>query len=416
MTILHPQRRRQAAIAARSSFVVSALAFTVSVVGAISTDVLPAAAATAGTAQVIEPLVVGVGGGALLTEGDGTTEFSLSLPADAACTGDTANAGYALFGYMIAASADPNDLTFNSEGPNPITLGTPQANFQSPLYDTTHTPYASALTAPAVPATGPGLITNIPAFHLATLIDGSDLLPEGEYNIGIACWHTVTADNPTAVLDKFWNAVITVEIDPAVAGPAGVTWTAEVAPTATEVDLEADPEDEAEVGDEVTLTATVTPDEATGTITFRDDGTALGAAVNVEDGEASFETDDLDLGDHTLTADFTPAAAAVFAPSTSDELEYTILAQGAATTTSTTTGGSSTTSTTTAGGSTTTSTTSVTATTPTTRAGGPTTGVNASNLARTGFSFPIAVWGVLLVILGRMAVLLGRPPRVRRTG
>ena len=92
-------------------------------------------------------------------------------------------------------------------------------------------------------------------------------------------------------------------------------------------------------------------------------------------------------------------------------------------TTSTTKAGGSTTSTTKAGGSTTSTTVAGGATTTTTRPSGTTGGGvssstgGGSSLAQTGTSpLGMAFWAAVLLICGRLAVVLGRPPRIPNRG
>ncbi|HEY4008765.1 MAG TPA: Ig-like domain repeat protein, partial [Acidobacteriaceae bacterium] len=67
---------------------------------------------------------------------------------------------------------------------------------------------------------------------------------------------------------------------------------------------------ETTVTNNVTLTATVTPSNGTGTITFYDGGTALpGATVALSGGTASFSTTQLAPGTHTLTAKYSGDAS-----------------------------------------------------------------------------------------------------------
>ena len=75
------------------------------------------------------------------------------------------------------------------------------------------------------------------------------------------------------------------------------------------------------VGSDLTLTATVAPAEATGTVQFLDGGADLGAATVVA-GVASLRTT-LGGGSHTLTARFTPDAA-TWAPSSSEPVTVEI--------------------------------------------------------------------------------------------
>ena len=57
------------------------------------------------------------------------------------------------------------------------------------------------------------------------------------------------------------------------------------------------------MGQSVTITATVVPSSATGTITFNDGSTAI-ATVTLSGGTASTTTSTLAIGSHSLTADY----------------------------------------------------------------------------------------------------------------
>ena len=95
-------------------------------------------------------------------------------------------------------------------------------------------------------------------------------------------------------------------------------------PAATATSLTADPATQAELGDTVELTATVTPADAAGTITFLDGANPIGGPVAAVGGSASLSTDDLGVGTHALTAAFTPTESDDFAESTSAVLSYLI--------------------------------------------------------------------------------------------
>ena len=88
-------------------------------------------------------------------------------------------------------------------------------------------------------------------------------------------------------------------------------------PEATTTTLSVAPEGDIEEGTEVSLTATVAP-AAAGTVAFRNGEYALGEPVTVENGTATLKTSDLPVGDHSITAVFTPADAAAHLGSTSD--------------------------------------------------------------------------------------------------
>jgi Bacterial Ig-like domain (group 3) len=73
----------------------------------------------------------------------------------------------------------------------------------------------------------------------------------------------------------------------------------------------------------LTLTATITPAEAAGTVQFRDGGTNIGDAVAVSNDTAS-QTTTLAAGSHQLSAVFTPADPALFSQSTSPAVPFVV--------------------------------------------------------------------------------------------
>src|SRR5205814_323217 len=57
-------------------------------------------------------------------------------------------------------------------------------------------------------------------------------------------------------------------------------------------------------GQSVTLTATVTPNTATGTVQFFDGASPLGTTVTISGGSATFTTSSLAVGSHSITASY----------------------------------------------------------------------------------------------------------------
>ena len=78
------------------------------------------------------------------------------------------------------------------------------------------------------------------------------------------------------------------------------------------------------VGTNFTLTATVSPSGATGTVTFHDGATVLGSGT-VDSGIATFTTTSLAAGTHTITATYN--GSSIYAPSTSAAIPVTVSAQ-----------------------------------------------------------------------------------------
>ncbi len=106
------------------------------------------------------------------------------------------------------------------------------------------------------------------------------------------------------------------------------------APISTSTTLVASPSSPSTVGDPVTLTATVTPSSAAGTVQFFNGASAIGSPVTVSSGTASTSTSSLTAGSHSLTAKFTPSSGA-FVTSTSAALAYQVNPAPATSTTTT---------------------------------------------------------------------------------
>ncbi len=285
-----------------------------------------------------------------LANGGSATVFGIRLPVGAACTGDSASGGYRVQSYVVPASVDPNTLTFGVQGPVPVATG---ANYRQPLFTTATTRYVNITTGVAPTPGGGGPIPSTPGFNFAFLgPTGATLLPAGTYNVGLAC--TLGFESATQ-LDKYWNVQITIAADPA-DQPSGITWTVADPPATT------------------TTTTTVAETTTTTTTTTPPPGptTTPPPAVTT--------TSTLPGGATTSSTTSTTLAAAVVPISGSS-----------------TGGGSSTGS---GGGSST--------------GGSPSTSMSGT-LPRTGSSpMAIFVWGALFLVLGRMAILLGRKPEVRQ--
>jgi hypothetical protein len=296
-----------------------------------------------------------------ITTGGSATPFVVRPPAGAACTGDSATGGYRVQGYVVAGNIDPSTLTFQPSPAGPIPVATGAA-FRQPLFTTTTQRYSFITTGIASTAGGPGPLASTPAFSFSYLgSTGATLLPPGTYNVGLAC--TIGPASATQ-LDKYWNVQMTFAADPA--DPAGIKWTVG-APV-------------------VDTTTTTTVDPATTTTT-----TIAGATTTTTTTTSSVPGATTTSTLPRLTTTTVPAAGAATSTSSSSS-STTVVSSGAGTGTGT--GSQS------AVGS----------------GGSPSGGsfpVSAGTLPRTGSSpTALVVWGVLLLIFGRMAILLGRKPRV----
>jgi hypothetical protein len=161
-----------------------------------------AAFGVAGTATVVQS-----NGTTPLNSGGSQTSWTLKLPTGAACSKDTASGQYHVNSYLVNAGtvSDPSTLSFTSTGPS--------QGF--PLVDTTGSAYTAQNTA-----INTGQVPQPPTFNYAVFsIDGrngTQTLPVGTYNEGIAC------STNSGAMDNFWNVQIVIQ---ASAGdPNGETW------------------------------------------------------------------------------------------------------------------------------------------------------------------------------------------------
>lgn len=169
------------------------------------------------------------GGAALLQSGNSATTFTLRLPANAACPGDSANAGWRFQTYMVSGAIDPATLEFGSSGPTGPSTGT-YATFKQPLYTTSFSPIVNRNTADAASANGPGPILGIPDMNFEVHNPGD--VPTGVYNLGIAC--TLGGASATQ-MSNFWNVQMTITADPGGPGNADVLWQNGTVPSAPSI-------------------------------------------------------------------------------------------------------------------------------------------------------------------------------------
>ncbi|MCR2762656.1 HtaA domain-containing protein [Microbacterium sp. zg.B48] len=98
------------------------------------------------------------------------------------------------------------------------------------------------------------------------------------------------------------------------------------APTATSTTLAVSPAATSAPGADILLTATVAP-AASGTVTFFDSGSPLGAPVPLVGDAATFTVEAAAAAAHGFSAAFTPTDAAAFTASTSATVAHTVAAQ-----------------------------------------------------------------------------------------
>jgi hypothetical protein len=160
------------------------------------------AATLNGTATIVNPV-----DNSALSGGGSATVFGVTLPAQAACSGDTATDGYHVYSYLVPQGTAVLALTFVG--------GTPSSGFG--LIDGSGY-YGADNTAPTT-----GQIINIPAdFEWADLLNAGATAAglttgNGKWETGLLC------ANSTGVVTDFWNNEVTFAASKSDSN--GFTWT-----------------------------------------------------------------------------------------------------------------------------------------------------------------------------------------------
>jgi len=175
------------------------------------------------------------------------------------------------------------------------------------------------------------------AAHQHWIISSLAISNDSGTPVGVA----VTPDGKTAyVTNTFGNTVTPITVatshpgTPITVGgsPVGIAITP--APRTTSTHLGVTPASPVGAGTTETLTATITPPMAVGSVQFTDGTTPLGNPVRVAGGTASI-TPTLPVGIHLLTAVFTPTDPTAVSGSTSPTVSYVVNAATGATATTT---------------------------------------------------------------------------------
>jgi hypothetical protein len=165
----------------------------------LTTTVIGTAAAAAavhsGTSSVVAP------DGTPLQSGGSATAFTLRLPENAACPGDSEHHGYLVYGYVAPSNADPGTLTFPG--------GYPSSGLD--LITVHGEPFKTRATAVLT-----GSILQPPGFVWSRYDHHSDVLPPGTYDVGIACAFQY------GHVASYWNTKVTILASST--DPGGFTW------------------------------------------------------------------------------------------------------------------------------------------------------------------------------------------------
>ena len=356
--------------------------------------------------------------GQTITTGGSATAFTVLLPSGAACTGDSASGGYRVHTYMVPAAVDPQTLKFNFLGPNPAGSG---AAYAQPLFrSATGQAFVNVTTGIADVAGGPGLVPTLPGFDFSSTRFVPGYVVPGTYNVGVMCTKALGAE-----VDKYWNVELTFATS-ATDLPNGLTWTVSGGATTTTTTTVA-----AATTTTVAAATTTTVARATTTTVAAATTTTVAAATTTTvvgaAGGTVTPTAPAPGGAYTATYPNCRAGETVtFSQplSTPASVTATCAAVGNATasfTAAPVTAGSYTVNMVGSVSGTKTATfvitTAASPVAPAAPIGGSPSGSSSGTIPATGSSTTaVVVWGILLLVFGRMALLLGREPRVISTG
>ena len=298
----HGRPSRLARVRALTVVGVRAGALVLLLAGAWSLYVASAASAstTNGTATIADPTDVA------LASGGSATNFTVTLPDQAACSGDSATGGYRVFSYMVPRGTSPSTISFST--------GDPSTGYG--FFSSTGTLYESVNTA-----TTTGQIIGIPVFEWGPAVVSYGLLTasasepallytggtSGVWEAGIACanssgtvtdwWNTeITFTSSTSDPDKFvWSAV---------PGPPGSTTSGSTTTTTT--------------GSTSGSTTTTTTGSTSGSTTTTTTGSTSGSTTTTTSGSTSGSTTTTTSGSTSGSTTTTTVAAATQSGSSTD--------------------------------------------------------------------------------------------------
>jgi len=285
--------------------------------------VTPAGPVTVGDTVTLRATVTPAAAGGTVSFTDGGTAIGSAVTVVNGIASTTVTPTLGSHSYQASfTSSDPVSYADSQSGPVTLQVNPPATKTATTLAVSPAGPvdYGTAVTFTAT--VGP-LTAGDPAPS-----GGSVRFDEGGTVLGTETLAGTTASLMTSALSGGAHSVTATYLpsDPAAfatstSAPATITVNAQPSTTG----LSVSPAGKATVGKTVTLTAAVAPAGATGSVEFFDGSTSLGTSA-VSGGAASLATTKLALGDHSLTAVFAPADAAVFGGSTSTAVPLTVVA------------------------------------------------------------------------------------------
>ena len=138
--------------------------------------------------------------------------FSVALPANAACTGDTATGGYHVYSYLVTQGTAVSSLTFTTHPANGYGIVNNTGVYYGPINTAINT--GQIVSIPTNFEWGPWVSVDNVALSTFLYTGGTS----GVWEAGLAC-----ADS-TGVLSDYWNTEVTFTAS--ATDPSGFTWTA----------------------------------------------------------------------------------------------------------------------------------------------------------------------------------------------
>jgi hypothetical protein len=130
-----------------------------------------------------------------VTHGDGNTIFSVSVPADATCPGDSTNDQWRVTTFMVPSTDSMDTVQFTAFGPGPEEPG------RYPLVGLDTNPVVEQFLQRNDVAGQPGLI--LPFAPMSFVFLDGQTVPNGTYRVGVAC---TVFDRPA----MYWDTQIVV--------------------------------------------------------------------------------------------------------------------------------------------------------------------------------------------------------------
>ncbi len=294
----------------------------------------PVSPTTSGTSVVFTATVTPSAAGTVQFK-DGTTNLGDAVPvttgADNATASSAATTTLSVGTHPITAVFTPTDAAAFSTSTSPALSYMVNAAAGSGPATTTTTVTAN----PASPTTSgtsvvfTATVTPSAAGSVQFMDNGSPLgglvtVTTGTTSATASSAATTTLSTSTHSITAVFTPSDSTAFGPSTSATLSYMVNAAGTPVPTQTALTASIASPTTTGTSVTFTATVTPNNAVGTVQFMNGTTAMGSPVAVVSGAATYTTAFGAANTYTITAVFTPTSAASFVASTSAAMSFVV--------------------------------------------------------------------------------------------